>query len=128
MPETEETEARMTSYIVKADALVMSTGKINRRNNKPEVVRLRKGTRVNAPADHPAIQGFLATKALVPADSKFASPDFKLTAMRLTRAMGASDDPALEPVKDVLPMAQGATATSASILSKAAADIATERG
>lgn len=87
-------------FVVTGAAVLITTG---RKNGKPQVARLRKGTIVNAPPNHPSVEKHLAAKTL--AKYTPGQPVRPATARTVTRSFGAMDDPVKAPVSDVLPVA-----------------------
>lgn len=56
----------LVSYTVIADAVTVSTGRTNPQNKRPEVVRVAKGTMIEAPADSPQILTLLSARCIRP--------------------------------------------------------------
>lgn len=87
-------------FVVTAAAVTLTVGR--KRDGKLRVARIGKGKIINAPADHPSIQSFLANRTIaryVP--GKSVKP---ATARLVAKASGAEDDPVAVPMESVQPM------------------------
>lgn len=58
------TEQDLTEYLVVADMVTIATGRM-RKDNEPEVIRVERGTTVNALPDNESVQDLLAMGGLV---------------------------------------------------------------
>ena len=96
----------MPTYTVIADAVTIRTGRINKENRRPEVVRITKGGNVEGPADSPTILTLLSTKGIRPSDEVTGTE--RITPRHVMRifknAVTAKPNKAVEAIDAPLPV------------------------
>lgn len=98
MPTKTETPA----YTVLAEAIVVTTGRLDPQTRKPEIVRMLKGDTLQGPADDPQVVSLLSMRAIREEEKAAKNPNYVLTAREVLRAFRS--EVTAEPVKAVIPV------------------------
>lgn len=90
-----EVEKDFRVYVVTANAISIRTGKL-----KTDVRRFKRKARLRLDANSAQTRMLVASKCIMDETSKLKAS----TALSVTRAMGADDDPAHAPKQEFLPL------------------------
>jgi hypothetical protein len=91
----------LETYVVLTDAVNVATGRVNAQTKKPESVRLLRGERIQAPADHPSIQTLLGLRA-VAQEAKVAGKDVRTTARHIRAVFARAGEHYIAPVVEAV--------------------------
>ena len=92
-----EDERDLRDYVVTTTAITLRTGP-----GRNDVRRFRRKAKLRLDADSPATQTLVQSKCI--AELAEGAKIKAATAMAVTRALGADDDPAAPPIQSVLPV------------------------